>query len=82
MADVAAQGQTAPRLTPEEPLEERVAAARERHALHQAEGKPHMHSAMSVQAFSLPQANASTTVHTPSCDPKVTEATQCCSSQL
>ena len=57
-------------------------AARERHALHQAEGKPHMHGAMSVRASGFPQANASTTVHTPSCDPKVTEAIQCCSGQL
>ncbi len=38
MADVAAPGRGAPVLAPQEPLEERAAAARERHALHQAEG--------------------------------------------
>lgn len=40
MADVAAPGRGAPVLAPQEPLEERAAAARERHALHQAEGVP------------------------------------------
>lgn len=64
MADVAARGETAPRLAPEEPLEERVAAARERHALHQAEGKPHMHSAMSVPAlFRKPMLRRQCTRH-------------------
>ena len=38
MADVASPGRGAPMLAPQEPLEERAAAARERHALHQAEG--------------------------------------------
>ena len=38
MADVATQQ---PMLAPMEPMEERAAAARERHALHSAEGMPH-----------------------------------------
>ena len=38
MADVARAGSEAPVLAAREPLEERAAAARERHALHQAEG--------------------------------------------
>ena len=38
MADVARPGNEAPVLAPHTPLEERAAAARERHALHQAQG--------------------------------------------
>ena len=41
MADVATQQ---PMLAPLEPMEERAAAARERHALHSAEGTPHIAS--------------------------------------
>ena len=44
MADVTRLGGEAPILAPDEPLEERAAAARERHALHQAEGAAYFDS--------------------------------------
>ena len=51
MADVATRQ---PMLAPMEPMEERAAAARERHALHSAEGMPHPALSL-LHVFSLEQ---------------------------
>ena len=61
MADVARPGNEAPVLAPHAPLEERAAAARERHALHQAEG------VASVQELALWDSSDARLWRTPCC---------------